>query len=49
MKVKIKFFNRWLQVTYVDKTFVDKSHLDNYIGYMELKFGYQCDEVWTIK
>jgi hypothetical protein len=49
MKVKIKFVNRWLKVTYVDKTFVDKRHLDNYIGYMELKFGYQCDEVWTIK
>jgi hypothetical protein len=49
MKVKIKFVNRWLQVTYVTKEVENQSHLDNYIGYMELKFGYQCDEVWTIK
>jgi hypothetical protein len=49
MKFKIKFVNRWLKVTYVSKEFVDKRHLDNYISYMEAKFGYECDEVWTIK
>ncbi len=49
MKFKIKFVNRWLKVTYVSKEFVDNRHLDNYISYMEAKFGYECDEVWTIK
>lgn len=49
MKFKIKFVNRWLKVTYVTKEVENQSHLDNYISYMEAKFGYQCDEVWTIK
>jgi len=49
MKVKIKFINRWLKVTYVTKEVENQSHLDNYISYMEAKFGYECDEVWTIK
>jgi hypothetical protein len=49
MKFKIKFVNRWLKVTYVTKEVQSEAHLDNYISYMEAKFGYQCDEVWTIK
>lgn len=49
MKVKIKFVNRWLKVTYVTKEVSGQAHLDNYISYMEAKFGYECDEVWTIK
>ncbi len=49
MKFKIKFVNRWLKVTYVTKEVENQSHLDNYISYMEAKYGYQCDEVWTIK
>lgn len=49
MKFKIKFVNRWLKVTYVTKEVSDQAHLDNYISYMEAKFGYECDEVWTIK
>jgi len=49
MKFKIKFVNRWLKVTYVTKEVSDQAHLDNYISYMEAKFGYECDEVWIIK
>jgi len=49
MKLKIKFVNRWLKVIYVTKEVSDQAHLDNYISYMEAKYGYECDEVWTIK
>ena len=47
MKVKIKFLNRWCQVIYVDKTFVDKNHFNNYLNFMFVTYGYSMDEVWN--
>lgn len=47
MKVKIKFLNRWCQVIYVDKEFVDQSHFNNYLNFMFVNYGYELDEVWN--
>lgn len=47
MKVKIKFLNRWCQVIYVDKTFVDENHFNNYLNFMFIEYGYSMDEVWN--
>lgn len=47
MKVKIKFLNRWCQVIYVDKTFVDKNHFNNYLNFMFTEYSYSVDEVWN--
>lgn len=47
MNYRIKFLNRWCQVIYVDKTFVDENHFNNYLNFMEAKYGYEIDEVWN--
>ena len=47
MNYKIKFLTRWGQVIYVDKTFVDESHFNNYLNFMNAKYGYELDEVWN--
>lgn len=47
MNYRIKFRNRWLKVIYVDKVFVDQKHFDNYLNFMQAKYGYELDEVWN--
>ena len=47
MNYRIKFLNRWCQVIYIDKTFVDKNHFNNYLNFMFIEYGYSMDEVWN--
>lgn len=46
MNYRIKFLNRWCQVIYVDKTFVNENHFNNYLNFMFVNYGYEMDEVW---
>lgn len=47
MNYRIKFVNRWCQVIYVTKEFSNENHFNNYLNFMNAKYGYELDEVWN--